>query len=174
MFKKKVGENGNVVGLDLTPEMIEVAKKKSARRKLSVDWRVGDTMDLPFCNNEFDVATISYGIRNVQNPRKVLSELARVVRPGGKVLVLETGLPRNKVWGALYGSYFKNVLPQIGGVLSGHTGPYKFLHKSSVSFPCGISFLDWMQETEQFDKLDFCDFLGGASYLYRGDVRSVN
>lgn len=172
LFKEKVGMDGRVVGLDLTPEMIEVAQKKNEKKNLNIEWLVGDSMKLPFEDHSFDVATISYGIRNVQDPRKALDELARVTRPGGRVLVLETGAPSNALWNKIYGVYFKTVLPKIGGLVSkGHFGPYEFLQKSSMAFPSGLEFISWMQETGRFEMTEFRSFLGGVSYLYCGVVK---
>lgn len=172
LFRRAVGNEGRVVGLDLTPEMLDVADQKALEKKMKVEWVEGDSMALPFKDNSFDVATISYGIRNVKDPKKALEELARVVKPGGKVLVLETGAPSNHIWRKIYGSYFKNILPTIGGLASnGHFGPYRFLQKSSMAFPSGLEFLNWMQQVTKFGSMDFQSFLGGVSYLYRGVVK---
>ena len=170
-FKQCVGPKGRVIGLDFTPEMIAIAERKSAKRNLEIDWQVGDVLDLSFGEGEFDISTISFGIRNVQDPPKALRELARVTKPGGRVLILETGGPDNPLWRKFYGGYFTHVLPVIGGIISGHKGPYQFLQRSSMAFPTGFGFLDWMQGTGEFSNLKFHKLFGGVAYVYVGEVR---
>lgn len=172
LFQKEVGADGRVVGLDLTPEMLEVAKQKAELRQAkTIDWIEGDSMNLPFADNTFDVATISYGVRNVKDPQKAISELVRVTRAGGVVLVLETGAPQNLVWNAAYGFIFRHVLTFIGGLTSrGNFGPYRFLQKSSMAFPSGSQFVDWMKISGNFKVVEFKPLLGGVSYLYKGVV----
>ena len=169
-FKRCVGTKGQVVGLDFTPEMIAIAQRKSTKHDLEIDWQVGDVLDLPFGEHDFDISTISFGIRNVQDPRRALQELGRVTTPGGRVLILETGAPENPLWRKLYGGYFTHILPQIGGMISGHKGPYQFLQRSSMAFPTGLGFLAWMQETGVFSDLKFQKLFGGVAYLYVGVV----
>ena len=171
LFKKIVGESGSVVGLDLTPEMLEIGKKKARKKGRKIDWIVGDAMAMPLADNAFDISVIGFGIRNVQSPKKALKEMARVTRSGGRVLILETGSPQNKLWKGLYGTYMKTIIPQIGGFISGHFGPYRFLQKSSMAFPSGLAFLDLMQETGDYSDLEFHAFLGGVAYLYMGTVK---
>jgi demethylmenaquinone methyltransferase/2-methoxy-6-polyprenyl-1,4-benzoquinol methylase len=171
LFERCVGASGTVVGLDFCPEMLAVAQQKARRRRSSVTWMVGDVLNLPYVAQRFDIATIAYGIRNVVAPIAALQELARVVKSGGVVLVLETGSPPPGLWRTLYGAYFKTILPVIGGVISGHRGPYQFLQRSSVAFPSGTPFLDWMHQTEMFQSTEFEPFLGGVSYLYKGIVK---
>lgn len=171
LFKKKTGEYGQVVGLDLTPDMIEVGRKKAEKRHIEIDWCVGDAMDMKFKDNLFDISAVGFGIRNMKSPQLALRQMARVTKPGGRVLVLETGCPQNPLWRKVYGTYFKTVLPQIGGIVSGHWGPYRFLQRSSMAFPSGLGFLNWMRETGQYSDLEFQVLFGGVAYLYMGRVR---
>lgn len=171
LFAQHIGSTGTVVGLDFCPEMLDVAKQKARRRHANVTWMVGDVLNLPYISQRFDIATIAYGIRNVADPVAALQELARVVKPGGGVLILETGSPPPGLWRTIYTTYFKTVLPVIGGAISGHKGPYQFLQRSSLTFPSGSQFLDCMHQTGQFQDTMFERFLGGVSYLYRGVVK---
>ena len=170
LFESRVGPAGHVVGLDFCPEMLAVAQTKAIRRQSRVDWVSGDVMALPYADRLFHLATISYGIRNVAEPGRALSELARVVRPGGKVMILETGMPEPGLWKTIYTAYFERLLPRIGGAVSGHQGPYRFLQRSTLMFPSGAGFLDWMAQTNQFQDLAFEPLWGGISYLYHGVV----
>ena len=92
-FKRKVGTGGRVVGTDFCPEMLETAPQKASKAGLAVEFQVADAMALPFPDATFEVSSISFGIRNVDDPVKCLKEMARVVKPGGRVIVLVTEHP---------------------------------------------------------------------------------
>ena len=100
-FKRKVGASGRVMGTDFCKEMLDNAPAKAAREGLQVEFQVADAMALPFADASFDVASIAFGIRNVDDPVKCLKEMARVVRPGGRVVVLEFGQPTGLFGGAV-------------------------------------------------------------------------
>jgi len=162
-FKKKVGD-GRVVGTDFVPEMIELAKKKSA----SIEFQVADVTNLPFETNTFDVASISFGIRNVGDPRKGIAELARVVKPGGRVIILEFGQPRSRMFGAFYDFYRKHILPRLGGVLTGNRDAYDYLESSTARFPSGEDFAAMMRESASFSAVTYQPLTFGIAWLYRG------
>ena len=107
----------DVVGVDFTPQMIELARGKAP----SIRFEVADVTSLPYSSDSFDIASIAFGIRNVTDPRKGIAEMARVVRPRGKVIVLEFGNPRNRAFRASYDFYRKRFLPRLGP--QGCTGP---------------------------------------------------
>jgi demethylmenaquinone methyltransferase/2-methoxy-6-polyprenyl-1,4-benzoquinol methylase len=171
VFEQYMGGSGTIIGLDFCPDMLDVAKLKALHRQSSVAWMVGDVLNLPYASQRFDIAAIAYGIRNVEAPITALQELARVVKPGGAVLILETGSPPPGVWRTIYSAYFKTVLPVIGGMISGHKGPYQFLQRSSLIFPSGSQFLDCMRQTGRFQDSMYERLLGGVSYLYKGIVK---
>jgi len=171
VFEQHLGASGTIIGLDFCPEMLDVAKQKALQRQSSVAWVIGDVLHLPYASKRFDIAAMAYGIRNVETPIAALQELARVVKPGGVVLILETGSPPPGLWRTLYSAYFKTVLPVIGGMISGHKGPYQFLQHSSLLFPSGSQFLDWMHQTGRFQDSMYECLLGGVSYLYKGVVK---
>jgi demethylmenaquinone methyltransferase/2-methoxy-6-polyprenyl-1,4-benzoquinol methylase len=160
-FKEIAG--ADVVGTDFTPEMIDLARSK----RRDIDFRVADVTALPFDDRSFDVASISFGIRNVGDPRRALAEMARVVRPGGRVVVLEFGQPRGAV-GALYDLYRRHVLPRVGGAITGQREAYEYLESSSAKFPSGEAFVSLMRESAAFASVDAQPLTFGVAWLYRG------
>ena len=101
-FKKQVGVEGQVIGSDFCEEMLVHAREKSQKRNLNLVFETNDVTKLSYPNASFDVASIAFGIRNVSDPVKAISELARVVRPGGKVMILEFGQPETPVFKQLF------------------------------------------------------------------------
>lgn len=170
-FKKKVGTNGRVIGTDFCAEMLETAPAKARGKNLEIDFQQADVMSLPYQDNEFDISSISFGIRNVANPVKGLSEMARVTKPGGLVMVLEFGQMELPVLGHLYKFYSEKVLPQIGGLITKQKDAYEYLQKSSAQFPHRERFLQMMNETGAFAKTSFVPVSGGIAYIYMGQVR---
>ncbi|ATB47847.1 bifunctional demethylmenaquinone methyltransferase/2-methoxy-6-polyprenyl-1,4-benzoquinol methylase UbiE [Corallococcus macrosporus] len=169
-FKRKVGASGRVVGTDFCPEMLESAPAKAEKAGLQVDFQVADAMDLPFATDSFDVASISFGIRNVDDPVKCLKEMARVVRPGGHVVVLEFGQP-NGAFGALFRFYSKTVMPAVGGLLTGNRAAYQYLPATSAAFPAGDKFLELMDQSGAYAAKSAHALTFGTAYVYVGTVR---
>ncbi|MGH9423731.1 MAG: bifunctional demethylmenaquinone methyltransferase/2-methoxy-6-polyprenyl-1,4-benzoquinol methylase UbiE, partial [Thermoanaerobaculia bacterium] len=167
-FKKAVG-SGRVAGTDFTPEMIELARTKS--RDIIFD--VADVTALPFDDDTFDIASIAFGIRNVGDPVKGLAEMARVVRPGGRVIVLEFGQPSNRVTSILYDTYRRHFLPRLGGAVTGERGAYEYLESSAARFPCGEDFVSMMKSAAAFSSVDFRPLTLGIAYLYRAVKESL-
>lgn len=165
-FKKAVG-NGNVVGTDFCAEMLEPAPEKAASKKMDITFQQADVTALPYENEQFDISSISFGIRNVGNPIQGLKELARVVKPGGKVMVLEFGQPKNKAFAGVYNFYSQNILPKIGGLITGEQGAYKYLQDSSAEFPCADDFLTWAESTGEFSRVEYRSLSGGIAYMYK-------
>jgi demethylmenaquinone methyltransferase/2-methoxy-6-polyprenyl-1,4-benzoquinol methylase len=163
-FAKAVGRTGRVVGTDFVPEMLAIARKKAP----ALDFRVADVRALPYDDATFDVASISFGIRNVDDPAAGVAEMARVVKPGGRVVVLELGTPPNPLFRALYEMYRHHALPRVGGALTGERGAYEYLERSSAGFPCGNQFAELMRTTGRFAKVEFRSLTFGIAYLYRG------
>ena len=122
-----------VIGVDFTPQMLVRARaKQRSPRGLFVG---GDALALPIASGAADASSIAFGIRNVADRLQGLRELARVVRAGGWVLVLEFSLPRGRILGPLYRLYFTRVLPRIGGWISGDRGAYRYLPETVLSWP---------------------------------------
>ena len=169
-FKRRVGASGGVVGTDFCKEMLESAPGKAARAGLQVDFQVADAMDLPFENDRFEVASIAFGIRNVDDPVRCLREMARVVRPGGRVVVLEFGQPQG-AFGALFRFYSRAIMPRIGGLLTGNRAAYEYLPRTSAAFPAGERFLGLMDETGAYQQRAAHPLTFGTAYVYVGTVR---
>jgi len=122
-----------VVGSDFAPEMLEIARKKAGDRATFLQ---ADTTRLPFADADFDVATVGFGVRNLQNLDGGLKELCRVLRPGGRLAVLEFSRPPNLVVRGLYDLYFMLILPLIGNLVSGGAeNAYAYLPRSVMAFP---------------------------------------
>jgi demethylmenaquinone methyltransferase/2-methoxy-6-polyprenyl-1,4-benzoquinol methylase len=126
-----------VVGVDFTREMLvrAVAKDARARPRTPVVFAHGDALRLPIADRRAAVASVAFGIRNVADRRRGLEELARVVEPGGRVVVLEFTMPPGALLGALYRFYFTRVLPLVGRLVSGDGGAYTYLPRTVLAWP---------------------------------------
>lgn len=132
-LERRTTRHGSVVGLDFAPAMVERAQAKARERGVEIDFRVGDMLALPFADDEFDAATVSFGIRNVSDLDTGLAEMARVVRPGGKVVILEITTPRRLR--AFYRLWFDRVVPRLGRILGRDGAAYSYLPASVRRFP---------------------------------------
>lgn len=170
-FKTVVGDSGEVVGTDFCAEMLSHAPSKAEKMGLRVRFEQADVTQLPYESASFDVASISFGIRNVNDPAKGLSELARVVRPGGAVMVLEFGQPAIPGFREAYNFYSRHVLPKIGGLITGRKNAYEYLQNSSAQFPCRDEFAALMMSTGRYERVDFKPLSLGIAYMYKGIVK---
>jgi demethylmenaquinone methyltransferase/2-methoxy-6-polyprenyl-1,4-benzoquinol methylase len=162
-FKKAVG-NGRVVGTDFVPEMLEIARTKRS----DIAFEVADVTALPYGDASFDISSIAFGIRNVDDPRRGIAELTRVVRSGGRVMILEFGQPQNRAFGALYDFYRRRILPNVGGAVTGRKQAYEYLEQSASRFPCGEEFARLMRESASFALVEWKPLTFGIAYLYKG------
>lgn len=169
-FKKKVGVEGYVLGTDFCKEMIEHAPEKAARNKLQIDFEVADAMKLPYANDSFDITSIAFGIRNVDDPVQALKEMARVVKPGGRVVVLEFGQPKGLLKYP-YEWYSQHIMPALGGWISGNREAYSYLPRTSAEFPAEGKFLSLMKQADSFSTQLFEKLTGGIAYVYMGTVK---
>jgi demethylmenaquinone methyltransferase / 2-methoxy-6-polyprenyl-1,4-benzoquinol methylase len=169
-FKRKVGAAGRVVGTDFCPEMLQSAPEKAAKAGLAVEFQVADAMALPFPEACFEVSSMGFGIRNVDDPVRCLKELARVVKPGGRVVVLEFGQPQG-LFGALFRFYSRTVMPAVGGLLTGNRAAYQYLPRTAATFPAGERFLALMDQAGAFRERVAHPLTFGTSYVYVGTVR---
>lgn len=169
-FKKVVGAKGRVTGTDFSPEMLHFAPKKSENRGYEITWEVADAMNLPYDNDQFDISSIAFGIRNVDEPLVALSEMARVVKPGGKVMILEFGQPTGLMTYP-YRWHSKYVIPAVGGWISGNKEAYRYLPETSAAFPTGDRFVSLMKQTGQFSHLEATPLMQGIAFVYSGIVR---
>jgi len=169
-FRRAVGVSGEVVGTDFCEEMLALAPAKAAREGLAVRFETADVLALPYADGSFDVASIAFGIRNVEDPARAISEMARVVRDGGRVAILEFGQPGGALFGALYRFYSGRVLPRIGGWVSGERSAYEYLDRTSSRFPAGERFAALMRGTVAFREVRAHPLTGGVAFVYIGDV----
>lgn len=132
----------SVVGVDISEGMLGVARKKIAEKGLQGQFSVqlGDSEHLPFADHSFDAVTVAFGVRNFENLEKGLAEMQRVLRPGGKAVILEFSKPRNAWVKGLYNFYFHKVTPFIGQLFSKDRRAYEYLPESVNRFPDGSDF----------------------------------
>lgn len=126
-----------VIGLDISNNMLSVGREKISKKGLSeiIDLKWGDSEAIPFPDNHFDGITVAFGVRNFQNLEKGISELSRVLKKGGKLVVLEFSRPRIFGFRHLYDFYFKYVLPRVGKLTSKDPKAYQYLYESVQAFP---------------------------------------
>ena len=132
----RAAPEARIIAFDFTPEMVQFGPQKAARRKANkITFGVGDTLNLPLMDNCAGLAGVAFGIRNVGDLDRGLHEMIRVVRPGGKVLVLEFTRPIGFFFGPLYMFYFRNILPLLGRVIATAAGDaYRYLPQSVQAF----------------------------------------
>jgi len=137
-----------ITGVDISSGMLEIAAEKIKKRGLGDKFEVklGDSEKLLFNDNSFDAVTVAYGVRNFENLEKGLSDMLRVLKPGGKVVVLEFSKPKSFPIKQLYSFYFHYVTPAIGKIFSKDNSAYKYLPESVEAFPDGKRFTDLMEK----------------------------
>jgi len=167
-FLKRAG-SGHATVLDLTePMLVEGRKRAEAeQRSDSLDWVVGDAMALPFEDNTFDVYTISFGIRNVTRPQEALNEAYRVLRPGGRLMVLEFSQLPNPMMQTAYDLYSFNVIPSMGQLVAGDRDSYQYLVESIRKFPDQGTFLGMVKDAG-FENAKYRNMSMGIAALHSG------
>ncbi len=165
----KRASHGHATVLDLTEPMLIEGRKRAeaARMSDSLDWVVGDAMALPFEANTFDVYTISFGIRNVTRPQDALAEAYRVLKPGGRLMVLEFSQLPNPMIQAAYDAYSFNVIPRMGQMIAGDRDSYQYLVESIRKFPDQDTFLG-MIRTAGFGNAKYRNLSMGIAALHSG------
>jgi demethylmenaquinone methyltransferase / 2-methoxy-6-polyprenyl-1,4-benzoquinol methylase len=173
-FKKKLGADAVVIGTDFCQDMVDIAHEKAKQNNLDVTFMIADAMNLQINDSEFDVATISFGIRNVDDVAKALKEMARVVKHNGYVVILEFGQPTSSffnIYKLMYDIYSKKIMPFIGKIITKDSYAYTYLPQTASQFPCRDKFIDIMNKTQCFDKPYYKFLTGGIAYIYIGKVR---
>ncbi len=138
-----------VVGLDISAQMLDIGREKVRKQHLEaiIELVEGDSENLPFADNTFDAITVAFGVRNFENLEKGLAEMQRVLKSGGKLVVLEFSRPRMFPFKQLFQFYFKNILPVIGRITSKDPRAYSYLYESVQVFPEGEEFLNILNKT---------------------------
>jgi len=137
-----------IIGVDISQGMLDIAQQKITKRNLSDKFEVklGDSEKLPFDNNQFDAVTVAYGVRNFENLEIGLADIQRVLKPGGKAVVLEFSKPKVFPVKQLYNVYFTYITPGIGKLFSKDARAYSYLPESVAAFPDGERFVELMQK----------------------------
>jgi demethylmenaquinone methyltransferase/2-methoxy-6-polyprenyl-1,4-benzoquinol methylase len=124
------GPSGRVIGLDFSPQMLEIARRDHP----GIEFLEGDALNLPFDDASFEASTIAFGLRNLSDPVRGLREMLRVVKPGGRAVVLEFVRPPENLFGGAYRLYLRALLPAIGGAISGQPAAYRYLSDTVDSY----------------------------------------
>lgn len=167
-FLKRAGQ-GHATVCDLTEGMMIEGRKRAEAAQLpdQLDWVVGDAMALPFEDNSFDVYTISFGIRNVTRPQEALNEAYRVLRPGGRLMVLEFSQLPNPMMQKAYDLYSFNVIPRMGQMIANDRDSYQYLVESIRNFPDQETFLG-MVKAAGFEQAKYRNLTMGIAALHSG------
>lgn len=165
----------SVLGIDLSQGMIDIGKTKITRKKLSdkSSMEIGDGVNIPKEDNSFDVTTVSFGIRNFPDTQKSLHNMYRVIRPGGRSMVLEFSIPKNILFRGIYFFYFRYLLPFVGNLVSKHKDAYSYLNETVEDYPYGDKFAQMMKNAG-FKNVHFKELTFGIATLYIGDKLENN
>ncbi len=161
--------DSKITGADISEKMLEIAQQKINRKNLSekISLFHADAENLPFNDNSFDVCTVSFGVRNFEHLEKGLSEIYRVLKKDGLLVILEFSTPKYKIVKKLYSLYSKVFLPIGGRLISKHKTAYTYLPESAREFPSGNAFLKKLEE-QQFRNPDAKPLTFGIASLYTG------
>ncbi|MBI3961429.1 MAG: bifunctional demethylmenaquinone methyltransferase/2-methoxy-6-polyprenyl-1,4-benzoquinol methylase UbiE [Deinococcus sp.] len=164
---KRQAPGAQVVGLDFVPDMLAIGRRKAQHLGLDIELRTGDALAMPFHDQSFDAVTIAFGLRNLTDRAAGLKELRRVLCPGGRLVVLEFPPPPRGFWGSVYRCYFQQLLPAIGGLVSGSRTAYLYLPESVVAFPPPAE-LARLMERCGFAQVQYQLLTGGIAALHCG------
>src|SRR5210317_1151173 len=167
-FLKRAGAGHSTV-LDLTEPMLVEGRKRAEAGQMAeqLDWVVGDAMALPFEDNTFDVYTISFGIRNVTKPQIALNEAYRVLKPGGRLMVLEFSQIPNDILQWIYDRYSFNMIPRMGKIIANDWDSYQYLVESIRKFPDQDTFLSMVKQAG-FENAKYRNLTMGVACLHSG------
>jgi demethylmenaquinone methyltransferase / 2-methoxy-6-polyprenyl-1,4-benzoquinol methylase len=156
-----------VIGTDFCRPMLVIADRKSKIENRRVPYLEADAMALSFADDMFDAVTIAFGLRNLPNHFSGLKELHRILKPGGKLVILECAKPPIPVFRQLYAFYFSTVLPRIGGLVSGSLGAYQYLPDSVSKFPDQKTLIAMMEQCG-FKDVEYDNLTGGIAAIHVG------
>ena len=159
--------NAKVIGTDFCRPMLEIAFDKNAKNNTSIPYLEADGMNLSFADKTFDAVTIAFGLRNFSNWQDGLAELHRILKTGGKLVILEFSTPILPGFRQAFQFYFSNVLPRIGGAVSGSRGAYQYLPDSVSKFPDQKNLASMMSEIG-FSDVEYKNLTGGIAAIHSG------
>jgi len=162
-------QDAQIIGVDISAGMIEVGKKKVAAKKLehAITFQIADSENLPFDTAHFDAFTVAFGVRNFQDLRKGMSEMLRVLKPGGMGVIIEFSRPKRFPIKQLFSFYFKFIMPTIGKLVSKDARAYTYLPESVDAFPSGKDFVKVMSDCGYRD-CQCIPLSGGIASIYIG------
>jgi demethylmenaquinone methyltransferase/2-methoxy-6-polyprenyl-1,4-benzoquinol methylase len=158
-----------ITGLDLSEKMLEIGKKKIEKKKLqnTLKLQKGDAENLPFEDNSFDAVMVAFGVRNFENLKKGLSEMNRVLKPNGTLMILEFSKPSKFPIKQVYNLYFNSILPGLGKIISNHNSAYRYLPDTVARFPDGNKFLEILNDTG-YKNCNHSPLTMGIASIYTG------
>ena len=160
---RKAAAGSHITGIDLSEGMLEVGKAKC--QGLPIDLEVGDAENLRFKDGTFDRVCVAFGVRNFENLMKGLEEMRRVLKPGGKLVILELSYPKNRLIFSFYKFYSLKILPKIGVGMTGNTGAFTYLPDSILKFPLPDKFIPMLREAG-YSTVRARQFLFGVCRMY--------
>ncbi|MDP5293839.1 bifunctional demethylmenaquinone methyltransferase/2-methoxy-6-polyprenyl-1,4-benzoquinol methylase UbiE [Oceanimonas sp. CHS3-5] len=168
-FSRMVGEQGEVVLADINDSMLKVGRDKLRNKGLgnNISYVQANAEALPFPDNHFDLITIAFGLRNVTNKDKALASMQRVLKPGGRLLVLEFSKPQHEIMSKLYDFYSFNVLPKMGALVAQDSDSYQYLAESIRMHPDQET-LKQMMEEAGLEQVEYFNLTDGVVALHRG------
>lgn len=168
-LRDAVGPKGTVTAVDFSERMLEVARRKAGRSGRDVSFQWGDATALDFPDDSFDAATVGFGIRNISDIAGVLAEMARVVKPGGRVVCLEITQPSRQPFSWFFSLWFDRIVPVVGKLVSRDDGAYSYLPSSVKRFPPAPRLAGMMQAAGLTD-VSYRLLAGSIIALHRGTV----
>lgn len=158
-----------IIGMDISSEMVNFGKKKIVKKGLTdiIKLEVGDSEGMRYEDGYFDAVTVAFGVRNFGNLEKGLGEMHRVLRPGGKTVILEFSRPKIFPFKQLFNFYFKNILPKIGGSTSSDDKAYDYLYRSVQAFPDYEAFAEILERVG-FRSVEWKSLSLGICTIYTG------
>lgn len=165
----ELAPHARVIGCDFCHPMLVIGNQKiAAGQALRAALAEGDALHLPFADASFDVVTVAFGLRNLENVEKGLAEIFRVLKPGGRAAILEFSKPVFPVFRQAFEFYFHKILPRIGALISGSKGAYSYLPRSVRNFPDQKRLAEMMRRAG-FAKVHYHNLSGGIAALHLGD-----
>ncbi len=163
-YYEKLKAQGRFIGTDFSEKMLEHARVKN-HPDIEFEW--ADATDLKFEDHSFDIVSMSYGLRNVENRFKAIFEMSRVLKPGGRLMILETGPSPYFFMRPFLDFYNSKIMPLLGGYVSQQGDSYKYLSSSTQNFPSGKKLCNMIQENGEFKSIEYKTIFGGASFMYK-------